>query len=518
MPSGFEYKFGLVGLGSAIMLAYGVITLGQQPVAANRPGGQPAQPATVRITTTVVGSLHCSACHQDAKNYRNESLVCRMVEYPIWKSQDRHQMAYEVLSAPRAQAMGRRLGITVTDNEGACVSCHGIVVPRGVTSFLFTAKEDGVTCVACHGASKEWVEQHQIPNSPDWRNLTRAEKQELKGMRDLWDPKTRVEACLSCHVGNTAQGKILTHAMYAAGHPPLPGIETATFSEQEPRHWQYLREKSPEIQKQFGFNPARLEQTELVAVGGLSALTASLRLLADAAVADASSADRPDFARYDCAACHHELTTWDRSWRQARGYKGTPGRPTAPAWPLALVRVGLEAADPARAYAWDQAVKQKLHEFDRAISDRPFGDLSRARTVAGEIVAWAEEPLSVLGQMAQAKVGQPGPVVDRGRALAMLRRIGSIAFEEVPDYDSARQMAWAFRTIYHELMLDPAQRNPRITTILDRLDRTLKLNLAAPSAAGRKPIVDSLPERMKAAESYNPADFQKDMGELVKLL
>ena len=158
-------------------------------------------------------------------------------------------------------------------------------------------------------------------------------------MQDLWDPKTRAETCLSCHVGKIEQGKVLTHAMYAAGHPPLPGIEVAFFSEEEPRHWQYLREKPAAIQQHLGFNPNRLEQTELVAVSGLAALTASLELLASSAPGGEPGKEWPDFSRYDCAACHHELSVANRSWRRSRGTKGAPGRPTAPAWPLALVRL-----------------------------------------------------------------------------------------------------------------------------------------------------------------------------------
>ena len=64
-------------------------------------------------------------------------------------------------------------------------------------------------------------------------------------MTDLWDPVRRAETCASCHVGNHDEGKVVTHAMYAAGHPPLPGFETATFGDLEPRHWQYLSEKTP---------------------------------------------------------------------------------------------------------------------------------------------------------------------------------------------------------------------------------------------------------------------------------
>lgn len=524
MPNIAHCKLGLMTWGYTTVLVFSVIALGhgqgQGQVASNLnpPGDQRVPPADVAGTPSVIGSLNCSSCHEHPENYPDQRLICRMVEYPVWKTKDRHQIAFDVLFSPRAQEMGRRLGINVTDDRGACISCHGIVVPKGVEPSQFVARNDGVTCVACHGTQQEWILEHQMPNSPRWRALTRAQKKELKGMQDLWDPKTRAETCLSCHVGKIEQGKVLTHAMYAAGHPPLPSIEVAFFSEEEPRHWQYLREKPSGIQKHLGFNPQRLEQTELVAVSGLAALTASLELLTASAPGGAPSTEWPDFARYDCAACHHELSVADRSWRQTRGDKGAPGRPTAPTWPLALVQLGLEAADPDRANPWYQTLQQRLHDFDEAMTERPFGNLAKARTIAKEMITWANEPLGVLVQMSQAKPGEHRQVVDRARALRMLRRLGSIATEGSPDYDSARQMAWAFRTIYHELEPNPEKRNPQIKTILDRLDQKLQLSLNPRLPVGRKPIIDSLAERLQAAVGYNPADFQKDMSLLVKLL
>jgi len=524
MPNIAQTKLGFLTWVYPTVLVLGVIALGhgqeQRQVAPNPnpTGNQRVPTAGVVRTPSVIGSLYCSNCHNHPENGPDQGLICQMVEYPVWKTKDRHQIAFDVLFTPRAQEMGRRLGINVTDDRGACLKCHGIVVPKGVEPFRFVARNDGVTCVVCHGTQQEWIAEHPIFNSPRWRDLTRAQKQDLKGMQDLWDPKTRAETCLSCHVGKIEQGKVLTHAMYAVGHPPLPSIEVAFFSEEEPRHWQYLREKPAAIQQHLGFNSNRLEQTELVAVSGLAALTASLELLASSASGRAPGAEWPDFSRYYCAACHHELSVANRSWRQSRGIKGAPGRPTAPAWPLALVQLGLEAADPDRASSWHQTLLQRLHDFDEAMTERPFGNLAKAGTIAREIVTWANEPLGVLVQMAQAKPGENRQVVDRARALRMLRRLGSIATESIPDYDSARQMAWAFRTIYHELEPNPEKRNPQINTILDRLDQKLQLGLNPRLPAGRKPIIDSLAERLRAAAGYNPVDFQKDMSLLVKLL
>ena len=39
--------------------------------------------------------------------------------------------------------------------------------------------------------------------------------------------------------------------MYAAGHPPLPGFEIATFTQQMPKHWVDFADKSADVQDNF---------------------------------------------------------------------------------------------------------------------------------------------------------------------------------------------------------------------------------------------------------------------------
>src|SRR5947209_10193839 len=97
-----------------------------------------------------------------------------------------------------------------------------------------------------------------------WRGVASQAKEEQYRMADLWDPGKRSKTCASCHVGNSDEGKVVTHAMYAAGHPPLPGVEISTFSDAMPRHWQYLKEKQPAAQKLLDYNADELEKTKLV--------------------------------------------------------------------------------------------------------------------------------------------------------------------------------------------------------------------------------------------------------------
>ena len=67
--------------------------------------------------------------------------------------------------------------------------------------------------------------------------MSREEKQKDWGMTDLWNPVNRTQVCSSCHIGDADPDKhrFVTHAMYAAGHPPLPAFETAAFSDSMPR-------------------------------------------------------------------------------------------------------------------------------------------------------------------------------------------------------------------------------------------------------------------------------------------
>ena len=137
-------------------------------------------------------------------------------------------------------------------------------------------------CCACHGAYADWVDVHGGLQVAKWRRLTRKQKEDWYGMKDLWDPIKRTQLCLSCHVGNVGQQKFVTHEMYAAGHPPLPSIEVATFSEGMPRHWETWKEKAERLTamkkdiKEYypTYEPetAKFEQSQLVLVGGTAAL------------------------------------------------------------------------------------------------------------------------------------------------------------------------------------------------------------------------------------------------------
>ena len=252
-------------------LAVLVITAHRLHVARISPGQGPENRATVEDGPTkanqyVFDALSCRGCH-GGLGEPNE--LCRMTEYQTWANRDRHRIALDwgqkgdkksqSKSAERAWEIGSHLGIDDVTECSKCIGCHSVLVPKGTgKQTSFQPKNEGVTCVACHGVYREWVVQHQLTGESDWTRIkTRREKWEGFGMVDLWNPVTRARVCMSCHIGDPdpKAGKMITHAMYAAGHPPLPSIEVAAFSDEQPQHWLYLRCKGNKAKRGSNSTP-----------------------------------------------------------------------------------------------------------------------------------------------------------------------------------------------------------------------------------------------------------------------
>lgn len=455
------------------------------------------------------GAEACVECHSDGAKRR--PVLCRCTEVAIWEKFDKHPLAYKILKEKRAQEMGKALNIEDVSKEKACVNCHGVYLDaaqlqdKELVDPTFKMSE-GVNCVACHGAYADWVDAHAKNLEKDrvkWRSNSREYKEKHYGMTDLWDPSKRAKLCLSCHVGNTEEGKVVTHAMYAAGHPPLPGVELGTFSDEMPRHWQYITEKKPEAQKLLQFNPEEVEfeQTRLVLVSGMASFREAMNLLASGASAGAQAKDEdkawPELAQFDCYACHHELKT--PAWRQTRGYKGRPGRPNMRPWPLELVRVDL------RALGEDERVlAEQLRPLHEAFNATPFGKPDRVAADARKVADWADGQIKKLKEL---KITRP-------IALSILRSLCTIPEGEFPDYDSARQLSWAANVIYRELKPKP-DTNEKIMEKLADLDKQLKLKL--PSGQTQS-VVGELSQNLKKLEDYDPYAFKATMKELLDLL
>lgn len=478
-----------------------------------------------KLTKFYFGVDSCRLCHTQPQKGQNPQL-CRCNEVALWEAEDKHADAWNVLLSERAQRMGKLLGWEEVDlpiedlktgmketrrvssvaTRAECVNCHGLHVdnPDYVKDSTFK-KEEGVNCCVCHGTYKEWVSAHFNPvfqGNKQWRDIKdRAAKERDYGMKDLWNPVKRSQLCLSCHVGNTEEGKFVTHAMYAAGHPPLPSVEIATFSEEMPRHWQYPIEKSEAVQKLQDFDAvqAKFERTQLVLLGGVAALGESLNLVATQAERAATAKEEDDrsldFALFDCYACHHELKT--PAWRQGRGYKGKPGRPQLQVWPTSLVHASLRSLG-----RDEKQLDTALAPLFKVFDSRPFGDPVRAAEEARKAKKWADE---LAGELRKRPLDQA--TVDQ-----ILQILASLQGNEYPDYDSARQLAWGYLMIFSEVR---GQKYSDIKKASEPLDKVLKLSL--PATRGNQ-LEKDLPLALEKRGEYDPAVFKREFRNLIQRL
>ena len=472
-------------------------------VAAPKPG----------LTERYFLSTTCARCHSGNSNQGVTDFV-RLDEYTTWKGLDKHSNAFEDLKNERSKRMGSILGWDVA-SDTRCLSCHAPAHadPRIQKNTVDASQKaallaEGVSCASCHGPSQEWVSEHAILEQEEkWIAKTPEEKRDQYGMTNLRNPSVRAQMCASCHVGDASKERVVTHEMYAAGHPPLPGLETATFSQAEPPHWWAAKDvsrfkKLPEaIQKQYGYDQANTQQAKIVAVGGVVAFRESMNLFAATSKAQ-NPKTLPDFARFDCASCHHELKVSDDSWRQARGYASDPGRPPAADWPAALVSLGIVAGDPSKADVLTKELTTKLKAYHDAVGKVPFGDASASITAAEDLSSWADRLAKSLETTK----------LDRDASLRMLRHLGQI---EPPDHASARQLVWAYRNIYNELTPKPAN-DSQISEVLSALTNQLKINFNPGNAPGI--IKRELGARLDGDDKFDPESVHILMAKLGALL
>ena len=498
------------------------------------------QSENVASDRTFLGLKDCYNCHtngfpKDGFGDRfgimaNDSWILAN-EVKTWGETDKHAQAYTSLLSATGTKIGKALGVEGgIHRDKRCLACHtgfpigDLETVDGQIHGLVDEnmyKEDmrlttGVSCESCHGqagGTQGWLSAHTSKES--WRFLAAENKCE-KGFYDVRSVISRTRLCLSCHLGNAAQGRVLTHEMYAAGHPPLPAFEIETFESQMPRHWRHLSEKA-ELHTEFlektggKASSDELHRTKSLLVAALISRSESLRLTADLAEGAVSEQipkpQWPDFAQFDCYACHHDLKT--ESWRQIAQHSGSPGRPVLLPWPetlaqLAAVRIA-DSDDTDRDFA---AVRS-------ATLMSPFGDREM-------LIKAARASASSGDRLALALDGQEMTIQG---ATSFLEQIVEMAATESLDYDSARLLVWAFAVVQDELRLrsDTGVTSPLIDETLTSVQGMFVLSLK--DGREEKHRIPGAPEPRSVKEvdlktvllpiaNYDAIAFQKAFAEL----
>jgi hypothetical protein len=475
-------------------------------------------------------------------------------EFSIWSKDDKHGQAYTVLHNPRSQAMGKRLGVAEIHRDPRCLACHtGFPLAQiplekdGLAERGYAKNLDvnlGVSCEGCHGPSgdqrsdnrvvaKGWLDAHQIqPALPydktkPWRFLAPKEKSVAHGFYDVRSPAERAKLCASCHVGDVERGRMVTHEMFAAGHPPLPGFEMETFADQMPRHWVEFSAKAPQVQDLFLrftadplyqkqiYQKKDLHRTRAMLAGALATSAQYLRnagQLAEKAVkSPMTHPEWPELAVFDCYACHHDLKR--SGWRAQRKPRlGAPGRPTLQEWPFVLARFALMANGTTAA-----EIDAQLADVRTALTGQPFGEASEIAKATPRAAAWFLEKSLELEQK---------PVTQKD-GIGLLKRLAITGADEVHDYDSARQILWAFQIVSRDLQGDYPHAK-LITANLDSLGKDLFfLNLrhgrksltAIPGEKEERVTIETdLQAILPRIANYDPAPFRACFKSISALL
>ena len=397
-----------------------------------------------------VGVLGCAAagCHggpaADALAGRPgaDAWTCAAT---AWLARDPHTKAYAALESPLAIDMMRRLtgeaepGVpkVAATEDARCLACHtNPSLARPVSELsdarLVMLRREGVSCEACHGNAGGWLFDHTAwPGPPP----------DGSGMARLNDLGERALACAGCHVGAPAvDGKLplrdMNHDMIAAGHPRLT-FDFASYQRDLPPHWREW-DRTARTPRDADF------ETQAWLVGRVAHAETAAALLADRArraQEKESPAPWPEFAEFNCAACHHRFAAPDIDPKNPvpEGAKYPPPAPGG--WR----RPGAAAWQP----VWPVTRPADL----RALADFPAAGLALAQTQAllaavekarpnpGDTATAAKNAAGALGKLRE-KLAAPGAV--KGDAVREVLRAGL----DHPLLDRDRDAAWQ---LYHGL-------------------------------------------------------------------
>jgi len=467
-----------------------------------------------------MGTARCMKCHREPQ----ETGFIQGTEWHNWENKDKHASAFiNVQDTKLGKQICNILGITALDAR--CTSCHSNPYWEKHNALLLksarvdgkekeiTKNQSGVTCESCHGASKKWDGYHDNNFlGVNWRTMDPQVKKDDYGMEDVRNPRIRAGICFSCHIGDVSGDRVrlVTHEMYAAGHPPLPSIELETFLEKMPRHWWTMEEKQAGDNGKGGtfkdhdaFYAANgVSETEYrrlasVVMSAAVAFQTSVKLIKDQAEKSNQPGGPawPELALFDCYSCHHDLKL--PSWRQVRanevlGYKLRPGRPQLLYWPTTLLPLSGSL----------DKVNGKLLHVGKELDRRPFGDAAQIAAAAGDLVGEVEALLDSM----------EGIPLKEGDVPRVLQQLCAQAESPAVDFESARQIGWAFTIVVQEHPRgDPAE----IRELIERLENQLRLDL--PWQQDEK-IDEQLPAALKVVSDFEPEEFRAVMRELRKAL
>jgi hypothetical protein len=370
-----KLSWGLVAAGA---VGAAILWLRPQPGPAGSPEGEKAVGAAAPASLAMTGTASCSgrSCHGGIEPAKDHPVL--RDEYTRWLAADRHANAYAVLFEKRAVDMAKHLGIAKAHEEPRCLACHTNplaagqalarlpkeIPPSQVSPLMREERLFGVGCESCHGSAEKWLGPH---TEAAWQKMSAEKKWTDYGMVPVHDPLVLAKQCAGCHVGAAAAGtgvlRDVNHDLIGAGHPRLH-FEFSTFLANLPPHWNTAAKRE------------RRSEAEKWAAGQAACAEAALALLEDRATD--RTAPWPEFAEYDCFACHHDLK--GKSWRQSKANYGKR-MPGALPWGTWYFSMPLDLAGPKGAPELEKLVQ---------LMQVPYPEKEKVRHEAKAALTWAE--------------------------------------------------------------------------------------------------------------------------------
>ncbi|MDX1946760.1 MAG: multiheme c-type cytochrome [Pirellulaceae bacterium] len=244
-------------------------------------------------------------------------------EFVRWSEFDPHAGAAVTILGKPFQDILDRMNVGRSPEEmpalrERCAACHNpeATAAKGSGDSLTAL---GIGCQSCHGDARHWIARHYE------RDVTREELHGL-GMLDTKDLHVRAKQCAGCHIGDATHD--MNHDMIAAGHPPLRFELSAYHDLIGKKHWpEAERLREPEF------------KVKLWAAGQAAAAENTLALLksrASRAARHEPVSPWPEFAEYDCFACHQRLRPGGEPNPVPARAASQPGMPAWQAWNLSF--------------------------------------------------------------------------------------------------------------------------------------------------------------------------------------
>ena len=132
----------------------------------------------------VMGAKACTECHGK--------------EVDAWRA-TKHFKTFDALeNSEKAGAIADALGVDDLTTDSLCIECHYTLQKQGAKDVAIS----GISCESCHGASKDWIKEHNK------ETLTRDARQaiaEKAGMIYPQDLYAVARNCFDCHVCSSDQ-------------------------------------------------------------------------------------------------------------------------------------------------------------------------------------------------------------------------------------------------------------------------------------------------------------------------